>query len=342
MQTLYLRAGMRQVIIMMNVNEFEKKQILFVFLNRGEKVSFANDNIIVKDAEGKIKHQSTCYRLFMVFIVGSLSITSGIVQRAHKFGFPIVLMTTSMRVYDYMGGKMEGNVLLRKHQYNYEKLDLAKHILINKLQNQRWLLNLQRDKSENVKEAIQQIDQYLQGLIEYEGDLQGLLGFEGSAARVYFKNHFNNIPWNGRKPRIKPDFINSTLDIGYTILFNVMDALLNVYGFDVYCGLLHRQFYMRKSLVCDFVEPFRPLIDRQVKKAINLGQCREEDFALINHKYMLKWANNAKYIQFMMQPFLDNKKAMFLYVQGFYRAFMKQKEAKDYPIYLMEWEHDYY
>ena len=31
-----------------------------------------------------------------------------------------------------------------------------------------------------------------------------------------------------------------------------------------------KEFYMRKSLVCDLVEPLRPIIDQQVKKSINL------------------------------------------------------------------------
>lgn len=319
---------------MMNVNEFEKKQILFAFLNQGEKVSFSNDNIVIKDAEGKIKHQSTCYRLFAVFICGHMTVTSGLIERSHRFGFPIILMSPSLKVYEFIGGKMEGNVVLRKYQYAYDKLDLAKHILLNKLMNQRTLLNLQRVKSEEVKNSISQIDGYLQGLKEYVGDdVQTMLGFEGSTARVYFKNHFNNIPWQGRKPRIKADFVNSTLDIGYTILFNFIDSLLNVYGFDVYCGVLHRQFYMRKSLVCDLVEPFRPLIDRQVKKAINLGQCKAEDFALINHKYLLECKHNPQYVSFLLQPLLENKREIFLYVQSFYRAFMKQKEAEAFPVF---------
>lgn len=41
---------------------------------------------------------------------------------------------------------------------------------------------------------------------------------------------------------------------------------------DVYCGVLHTMFYMRKSLVCDVMEPFRAIVDEQVKKSLNLGQ----------------------------------------------------------------------
>ena len=73
--------------------------------------------------------------------------------------------------------------------------------------------------------------------------------------------YFDNVQWNGRKPRIKSDYVNVVLDIGYTMLFNIVDAMLQVYGFDTYYGVFHKCFYMRKSLVCDIMEPIRPIID---------------------------------------------------------------------------------
>ena len=57
---------------------------------------------------------------------------------------------------------------------------------------------------------------------------------------------FSNVSWKGRKPRIKCDYVNVTLDIGYNLLFNMVDSLLQVYGFDVYCGIYHKEFYMIK------------------------------------------------------------------------------------------------
>ena len=61
---------------MLNANDFKKKQIIFLFTNVGEKLSFSNDNIVVKDKEGKIKYQSTCYRLFMICVINASNIVS--------------------------------------------------------------------------------------------------------------------------------------------------------------------------------------------------------------------------------------------------------------------------
>ena len=83
---------------MMSTRDFEYKQIAFVFTSRGEKISFKNDNLLITDENGKTKHQSTCYRLFLLFICGDYCITSGLLERADKFGFNIVLMTPNLRI----------------------------------------------------------------------------------------------------------------------------------------------------------------------------------------------------------------------------------------------------
>lgn len=321
---------------MINAPEFAKKQIVIAMLSRGEKISFSNDNIIIKKEDGSIRHQSTCYRLFMLCIVGHISVTSGLLQKAQKFGFRIVLMTHSFKVYDTLGGKMEGNTLLRRKQYSYGEMDLARHLICNKVVNSRRLMEKERCKSEALKQMIADMKSYEQRIINYNGDLSGLLGLEGLAARVFFKAYYDSVEWHGRKPRIKPDYVNSTLDIGYTILFNFIDALLNMYGFDVYCGVLHKEFYMRKSLVCDLMEPFRVLIDKQVRKAINLSQCKEEDFINVNGKYLLRWENNARYVTFLIKPILEHKMELFKYVQSYYRAFMKNKDAEEFPVFYLE------
>jgi CRISPR-associated protein Cas1 len=159
---------------------------------------------------------------------------------------------------------------------------------------------------------------------------------EGSIARVYFNNIFDSVDWKGRKPRIKFDMTNSVLDIGYTILFNFIEALLNLYGFDLFVGVLHQQFYMRKSLVCDLIEPFRAMIDWQIRKSINLGQFKEDDFNVINGQYLLKWSENPKYVSILMEPLLEHRAEIFLYIQAYYRAFMKQKSISEYPLFLAE------
>ena len=153
--------------------------------------------------------------------------------------------------------------------------------------------------------------------------------------------YFDNVQWNGRKPRIKSDYVNVVLDIGYTMLFNIVDAMLQVYGFDTYYGVFHKCFYMRKSLVCDIMEPIRPIIDYEVRKAINLGQCKIDDFEKYDEHWCLKYKNNPQYIQFLMQAIMEYKDEIFMYIQSYYRYFMKMKSVSEFPqfnIYL-DWRY---
>ena len=319
---------------MLNANDFKKKQIVFLFTNEGDKLSFLNDNIIVKNKEGGIKYQSTCYRLFMICVVGNISITSGLIQRSKKFGFSICLMTTTFKVYEILGARMEGNTLLRKHQYEYTENDIGRKIEQNKIKNQSQILKNIRGKNQIMKEGIELLDKMVVQL-EHQLEYLEVMGIEGNAARVYFSRVFDNVDWKGRKPRIKNDYVNVTLDIGYTMLFNIVDAILQVYGFNTYYGVFHKCFYMRKSLVCDLMEPIRPVVDYQVRKSINLGQCKENDFEVINNRWCLKYKSNPQYIQFLMNAILEYKDDIFLYIQQYYRFFMKRKSVSEIPVFII-------
>jgi len=84
---------------MLDAPDFKKKQLLICVPKDGDKMSYRNDNVIIKDKDGKIKYQSTCYQLFAIFIIGNISITSGLIMRAKKFKYSICMMSSNFRVY---------------------------------------------------------------------------------------------------------------------------------------------------------------------------------------------------------------------------------------------------
>ena len=141
----------------------------------------------------------------MICVVGNISITSGLIQRSKKFGFSICLMTTTFKMYEILGARMEGNTLLRKHQYEYEENDIGRKIEQNKIKNQSQILKNIRGKNQIMKEGIELLDKMV---VQLEQPLEYLevMGIEGNAARVYFSRVFDNVDWKGRKPRIKNDF----------------------------------------------------------------------------------------------------------------------------------------
>ena len=316
---------------MLSYPDFKQKQIVFAFVSQGDKLFFRNDNIVIKNDDG-IRHQSSAYRLFALYIVGNMSITTGLLQKAKRFGFSIFLMTYSFRLYGALISGIEGNFLLRKKQYGYEGNEIACYLVKNKISHQIDQLKKRREKNNELKAAIKKLQQYRESIVIQKPTSQDLLGIEGSASKLYFKHIFDNIEWRGRQPRAKRDITNVLLDIGYMLLFHMIDALLNIYGFDTYKGVYHKEFYQRKSLVTDIMEPFRPWIDDRIRKAYNLGQIKKEDFLKIDGQYILSYKNSKHYVAFLLDEIIAHKEVMFLFVQRYYRAFMKGLPVENYPV----------
>ncbi|MBR0418040.1 MAG: type V CRISPR-associated endonuclease Cas1 [Erysipelotrichaceae bacterium] len=311
-----------------------EKQIIIYSPMKGDKLSFRNDNAIISDKEGKTVFQCTCYRLFAIMIIGHVSITSGLMQRARKFEFSIVLMTTTLRPYCVINPFAESNYLLREKQYEYADIGAAKTLIKNKMENQSSLIKTKRDKTEYDKGAINIINDCI-SLIPSASNIAEIMSIEGRASKVYFKSWFDNVAWKGRKPRIKYDYVNSLLDIGYTMLFSYIDGVAALFGFDRYKGILHTQFYMRKSLICDLIEPFRVIIDNQVKKGINLGQFKECDFYKWSGQYFLEKKKNAAYSEIFVKVITEYREDIYLYVRDYYRKTMKGELDEKMP----EWKY---
>ncbi len=317
---------------MLSHPDFKEKNIIIVFSEEKQYFSFRNDNLLVFDREDKIILQSTCHRILALWIVGHCSLSSGLMERSKKFGFPIVLLSFSFRMIGCWNAPTEGNFLLRKKQYAYQDWTIARHLVHNKLENQIATLNSIRKKSIACKEAIAALRKYQQQL-PFAQELSDIMGIEGVAARLYFEQWFFTLPWKGRRPRAKTDTINVLLDIGYTYLFYMVENMLHLYGFDIYQGIYHRNFYNRKSLVCDLQEPFRCIVDRIIKKAYGLGQIKDEDFVLQKGQYQLAYKKSKEYTRWLMASILEYKSEIFLYCQKYYRCFIQQKPIGEYPIF---------
>jgi CRISPR-associated protein Cas1 len=316
--------------------DFAYKQIVVHQIrSRGEKIRFRADNIVILDADEKVLLQHTCHRLFALFIIGEISMTSVLLRNSIKYGFPIILMNGNLRVVAKFNCGAEGNTLLRRRQYETgaRSLEIAKELIKQKISNQASLIKGLRRLSVDNIEAIS----YLMKIdVEYARDVRELMGLEGNASRVFFSSYFSPLGWNRREPRCKRDIYNVLLDIGYTFLFQFVEAMLSLYGFDLYCGVLHTFFYQRKSLVCDIVEPFRCIIDQRIRKAHNLGQIDKGDFFLHNGMYMLEWKSQSKYSRLFLKDILERKEEIFKFCQQYYRWFMKDLPISQFPKFFIK------
>lgn len=321
---------------MMSWPDFNYKQVIIhITIGTGEKLKFHADNIVIADSEGKVLLQHTCHRIFALFIIGEISITSVLIKHCTLYHFPIILMNRSCKVIAKFNCEAEGNTLLRKKQYTAlpeYHLAIAQNLIQQKIRNQHKLLNKLRQKSKEDKKAVALLQN-----IQTEGaaDNYELLGIEGHASKLFFSTYYRPLNWNRREPRCKRDVPNLLLDIGYTWLFQFIEALLSLYGFDLYCGVYHTFFYQRKSLICDIIEPFRCIIDERIRKAHNLGQINYEDFGLKNGQYFLKFEHQKKYTSLFLKDILAYKEDIFKFCQAYYRWYIQGKDITEFPQFII-------
>ena len=82
---------------------------------------------------------------------------------------------------------------------------------------------------------------------------------EGHAARLYFSSLFGS-----SFSRDDDTPLNAALNYGYAILLSSVNREIAARGYLTQVGICHRNEFNQFNLSCDFMEPFRPLVDRIV------------------------------------------------------------------------------
>jgi CRISP-associated protein Cas1 len=95
-------------------------------------------------------------------------------------------------------------------------------------------------------------------------------GYEGTAGRVYWRLLGDLIPpeyrFEQRSRRPALDLFNTFLNYAYGILYRHVEKALLLAGVHPYIGFLHADDYQRKSMVFDFMEPYRVWVDNCIFK----------------------------------------------------------------------------
>ena len=310
---------------MLTLPDFREKQILFIQPEDGKenKIKLYNDNIVFTK-DGLIINRLSCWKIFSVFIVGNISITSELIKRGVGCGISFFLLGKNFRLYASINSKAEANYILRERQYSMDEKKvfyISKEIVRNKILNQFALLKSKKmGKLVNLNLIIESIGKSV--------NIDSLRGIEGNFSKDFFGNYFKETGWYSRMPRVKPDIQNFLLDMGYTMLFNFIDSLLNIFGFDTYKGCYHQLFFKRKSLSCDIIEPFRLIVDREVLKCFTLNKINNNDFYYKDGKTMITYKNREKYARIFLEKIMDYKEDIYKYIIGFYRFVMDSQKNK--------------
>lgn len=129
-----------------------------------------------------------------------------------------------------------------------QKDELWSLIVKNKIVNQAMLLN--KIKSNNYDLVMSYVSEVRNG---------DKTNREAHAAKVYFNSLFTK-----SFIRNANDSINAALNYGYSILLSNFNKEIVNNGYLTQLGIHHKSEFNQFNLACDFMEPFRPIIDRFV------------------------------------------------------------------------------
>lgn len=314
--------------------DVEYRTIYVINCIKDRNLRVSNGELLLEEVEEKKTLTKLPFqKILALFVVGHIHITTPLIEKCKKFNVALVVMKPSFRPVFYWSNSAEANYLLRQKQYQLPKEDItiAKWIVYNKIKNQLLLLQKSRKADAKTLEAKdicnKALSIWLNRIVEYNR----LMGLEGYVSKMFFAAYYQEMKWENRRPRAKSDAINATLDIGYTMLFNYIECFVRMFGFDVYVGVYHRLWFKRKSLICDLVEPFRPIIDRAVRTAYNRKQFSTKDFQIHKGEYRLKLEKNADYTKIFFDALIPYKMEIFKFVRSYYRCFMQGKSISAYP-----------
>ncbi|MFH1908516.1 MAG: type I-C CRISPR-associated endonuclease Cas1c [Chloroflexota bacterium] len=253
------------------------------------------ENVVVKKDENT-STRLPLHNLENIVCFNYLGASPALMGACAEHNVGLCFLSPNGRFLARVTGKVKGNVLLRKKQYavsekNEESVPIAASFLLGKIANCRKVIERAlRDHAMLVD--VQVLSKASTSLKETLSVIQDcktigdLMGFEGSAAKIYFGvfdqlilQQREDFSFKERSRRPPLDNLNSLLSFLYTLLTNDVASALETVGLDPYVGFLHQDRPGRPSLALDLVEELRPVFaDRLALSLVNRKQVTGKGF----------------------------------------------------------------
>jgi CRISPR-associated endonuclease Cas1 len=159
---------------------------------------------------------------------------------------------------------------LKQESFNMKRLktarglDIAKHIVTTKLVSQNQVLKkygLRQHDLMSAKEAINETN-----FSDLNQLRKRLINIEGRFTRRYFEQIFQLFPFDLQPERRRSfqtyDGTNNLFNLAYELLFWKCYRALSKAHLETHLGFVHILLYGRPSLVCDFEELYRYLVEK--------------------------------------------------------------------------------
>lgn len=235
----------------------------------------------VKDAEPEKKHIAA-HKISSIIMSTSAALSTDAVRLALMNNIDIIFtQSDGYPIGRIWHSKLGSTTKIRKRQLeaslNKEAVSFTKAWVITKMQNQlEFIKDLKKHRAqmgEYLDYKISQIENLVVSLSNLNAEkietiADKVRGLEGTCGRLYFETINYVLPeqyqFNGRSMRPAKDSFNAFLNYGFGILYSRVEKSLMIAGLDPYVGFLHRDDYNQKSMVFDFIEPYRIFVETAV------------------------------------------------------------------------------
>ena len=259
-------------------------------------LTLEGETVVVKKEEGT-STRLPLHNLEGIICFNWLGTSPALMRACTERNIGLCFLTPNGRFQARVSGRVQGNVLLRKKQYQVseneaESVPIAASFLLAKIANCRVVIERAlRDHALLVDvPALSQASAALKAILTVipESETTGeLMAFEGSAAKIYFRvfdqlilHQKEDFFFKERSRRPPLDNMNSLLSFFYVLLTNDVASALEGVGLDPYVGFLHVDRPGRPSLALDLMEELRPVFaDRLALSLVNRKQIKGKGFA---------------------------------------------------------------
>ena len=277
-----------------------------------------------KDGE-KQKHHFASQKVTSILLSKGAAISTDAIILAMKNNIDIIVFEhDGMPVGRFWHSKPGSTSRIRKQQLDASLNSIGllwiKNWLTAKLLNQteflKQLKNHRPAVSEQLKEKTDAIQVLKSKIEKLEGDKidvvdNTLRGLEGTAGRIYFQTLSSLLNeryrFDGRSFRPAKDQFNAFLNYAYGVLYSRVEKVLVIAGLDPYVGFMHRDDYNMKSMVFDFIEPYRIYADEVVFKLFSAKKINDSHTEQITNGVSLNAGGKNLLMQSLMK-FLDEDK----------------------------------
>lgn len=290
-----------------------------LYLNTYGTYLHKKGNLFEVEINGQ-KRQFSPQKISSVIISNSATITTDAIQMAMEFNIDIIFLNAFGNPYGRIWyPKLGSTTYIRRKLLEIDTQDsglvYVKKWISRKISNQISFINLllskRSEKLNDIVDLTKRMDFFLNEINLLEGKISELLNtimaYEGNCSRLYFKGLSAMIPdryaFEGRSTRPAKDIFNACLNYGYGILYSKIEKALIIAGLDPYIGLLHTDNYNKKSLVFDFIEPYRILIDKPVFYLFSRHKIKEEYYSEIKNGVILNTEGKKLIIAHLMEHF---------------------------------------